>query len=237
LCNLKLDPRGHCTVHAHMKERTQLFTICSVRVLNRKGYTRTFCILDKDCIDTERELDMIGKEERLMCKEGIFLPTSVIVSILFGLERRLDCLVSFFFIPLSLDVTIPQQPVLPLDVPVLQPPVLPLDVVFLQHPLRPLFYSSLCCPCTHLFYTADSAPTSLSFNSLYYSSRCCHWTCLHGLQHPVLSLDVSVLQQPVLPSGRVCSTEVCTVPRRVWSPAPCVVPGCVYTLAACVVCP
>ncbi len=65
-----------------MKERTQLvYLLCSVQVLNRTGYTRTFCILDEDCIDTERELDMIEKEERLMYKEGIFLPTSVNVSL------------------------------------------------------------------------------------------------------------------------------------------------------------
>jgi hypothetical protein len=44
-------------------------------------YSYILYSIDKYCIDTERELDMIGKEERLMYKEGIFLPTSVIVSL------------------------------------------------------------------------------------------------------------------------------------------------------------
>jgi hypothetical protein len=70
----------------------------SVWVWNIKGYNRTFCILDKDCIDTEREWDMIGKEERLMYKEGIFLPTSVIVSLWIWISKTgLDFLVSSLY--------------------------------------------------------------------------------------------------------------------------------------------
>ncbi len=84
-----------------------------------------------------------------------------------------------------LGVSVLQQPVLPFDVSVLQQVVLPLDMSFLHVTALSLNYKCFC-------------PTA---------ALCCFWPCLSYCSL-VLLLDVSVLQQPVLPlEVSVTSTE------------------------------
>jgi hypothetical protein len=145
--------------------------------------------------------------------------------------------------PWSLVMFVRQQPVLPAIRSVLLQSVMSMNVSFYYRlccQWTCLSSSSLCCPWTWLIYSGQSCPCRVGLYTA--ASAAPDHVCstavwgvrghtVFGLQQPVLSLDLPLLQQAVLPcmflsysrvSANPChvcvsvSTSVCVVLRSVW---------------------